>query len=170
MDTFPYAVPDLDLSLPFDRYRSSVKAEWIDWNGHMNLAHYVTVFDQASGAFSRHLGLGGEYRDAGFGQTFVLETHITYDREARADDPLRVTALLLDHDAKRMHLYQEMFHAEKAHLIATSERIGIHIDQKVRRSSPYHPLVLARIEQVFAVHRHAPRPRNVGRVMGIRKK
>jgi len=170
MDTFPYEVPDLDLCVPFDRYRSSVKQEWIDWNGHMNLAHYVTVFDQASGSFTRQLGLGGPYRDAGFGQTFVLETHITYDREAHEDDPLRVTTLLVDHDAKRMHLYQEMFHAEKGHLISTSERIGIHIDQKTRRSSSYHPLVLARIEQLFAAHRQAPRPANLGRVMGIRRK
>lgn len=170
MDAFPYEVPELDISVPFDRYRSGVKTEWIDWNGHMNLAHYVTVFDHASGAFSRQLGLGGPYRDAGFGQTFVLETHITYDREAHEGDALRVTSLLVDHDAKRMHVYQEMFHAEKGYLISTSERVGIHIDQKTRRSSPYHPLVLARIEQVYASHRQAPRPANVGRVMGIRRK
>lgn len=170
MDVFPYEVPDLDLSVPFDRRSGSVKTEWIDWNGHMNLAHYVTVFDQASGDFSRQFGLGGAYRDAGYGQTFVLETHITYDREAHEGDPLRVTTLLVDHDAKRMHIYQELFHAEKGYLISTSERIGIHIDQKTRRSSAYHPLVLARIEQVFAAHRQAPRPANVGRVMGIRRK
>jgi acyl-CoA thioester hydrolase len=169
MDGFPYEVPELDLSVPFDRHRSVVKAEWIDWNGHMNLAHYITVFDQASGSFTRQLGLGAPYRAAGFGQTFVLETHVTYDREAHEGDPLRVTTLLIDHDAKRMHLYMEMFHAEKGHLISTSERIGIHIDQRTRRSSPYHPLVLARIERMFEAHRQAPRPANVGRVMGIRR-
>jgi acyl-CoA thioester hydrolase len=170
MDAFPYEVPELDVNPPFDRHRGIVKPEWIDWNGHMNLAYYVTVFDEASGSFSRQLGLGAPYRAAGFGQTFVLETHITYDREAHDGDPLRVTTLLVDYDAKRMHIYQEMFHGEKGYLMSTSERVGIHIDQTSRRSSPYHPLVLARIERVFAVHGKVPRPANVGRVMGIKRK
>jgi acyl-CoA thioester hydrolase len=170
MDAFPYEVPELDLNVPFDHHRAVVRPEWIDWNGHMNLAYYVTVFDQASGTFTRRLGLGAPYREAGWGQTFVLETHITYDREAHEGDPLRVTTLLVDRDAKRMHMYMEMFHAEKGYLISTSERVGIHIDQRTRKSSPYHPLVRQRIDQVFEVHRQAPRPANVGRVMGIRRK
>lgn len=166
---FPYDVPDLDLAVPFDRHRDDVRKEWIDWNGHMNLAHYVTVFDEASGTFGKQLGLGEPYRAAGFGQTFVLETHVTYDREAREGDRLRVTTQLVDRDARRMHLYMEIFHAEKGHLISTSERIGIHIDQTTRRSAPYHPLVAERIEALFAVHRLAPRPAKVGRVMGLKK-
>ena len=170
MDAFPYEVPELDLNVPFDHHRAGVRPEGIDWNGHMNLAYYVTVFDQASGPFTRRLGLGAPYREAGWGQTFVLEPPITYDREAHEGDPLRVTTLLVDRDAKRMHMYMEMFHAEKGYLISTSERVGIHIDQRTRKSSPYHPLVRQRIDQVFEVHRQVPRPANVGRVMGIRRK
>ena len=30
---------------PFDRYRTSVRPEWIDNNGHMNMGYYVVVFD-----------------------------------------------------------------------------------------------------------------------------
>jgi len=34
MDVFPYDVPDLDRSVPFERHDGGVKREWIDWNRH----------------------------------------------------------------------------------------------------------------------------------------
>ena len=32
---------------PYDRFQGEVKPEWIDLNGHMNLAYYIVLFDQA---------------------------------------------------------------------------------------------------------------------------
>ena len=67
----------------------------------MNVAFYVTAFDQASGAFMRNMGLGRRYVDGKLGMTFVLETHVTYDREMRGGAPMRFTTQLLDRDAKQ---------------------------------------------------------------------
>ena len=44
-----------------DLYRGSVQAEWIDYNGHMNLAYYVLAFDKATDALFERLGIGGDY-------------------------------------------------------------------------------------------------------------
>ena len=78
----------------------------------MNVAFYVAAFDQASGAFMRNIGLGRHYVDGKHGMTFVLETHVTYDREMKGGALMRFTTQLLDRDAKRVHLFHEMYHRD----------------------------------------------------------
>ena len=60
--------------------------------------------------------------------TFVLETHVTYDREMNGGAPMRFATQLLARDAKRVHLFHEMFHAEQGYLAATNETIVMNID------------------------------------------
>ena len=93
--TLPYEMPELVTRAPLDTHPSTVLPEWVDWNGHMNLAFYVTAFDQASGAFMRNIGLGRRYVDGKHGMTFVLETHVTYDREMKGGAPMRFATQLL---------------------------------------------------------------------------
>jgi len=42
--------------------------------------------------------------------------HITYQREVKEGDRLRITTQLIDFDAKRMHFIQCMYHAEHGFL------------------------------------------------------
>jgi len=168
--TLPYDMPDLVTRAPLDIHRSTVLPEWVDWNGHMNVAFYVTAFDQASGAFMRNMGLGRDYVDNKLGMTFVLETHVTYDREMRGGAPMRFTTHLLDRDAKRVHLFHEMHHEEQGYLAATNEVIVINIDYTSRRSAPWPMQAAERLEAVWTEHKHLPRPAKAGRVMGLAKK
>jgi acyl-CoA thioester hydrolase len=151
LDSLPYELPELVTRAPLDTHRSSVLHEWVDWNGHMNVAFYVTAFDQASGAF-------------------VLETHVTYDREMREGAPMRFATQLLARDAKRVHLFHEMFHAEQGYLAATNETIVMNIDYATRRSAPWPIPVAERLEELWRTHRDLPRPAKAGRVMGLSKK
>ena len=41
---------DTEIPAPFDRYRTVVRPEWIDHNGHMNMGFYLVVFDLATDA------------------------------------------------------------------------------------------------------------------------
>ena len=170
LDTLPYELPELVTRAPLDIHRSTVLAAWVDWNGHMNVACYVTAFDQASGAFMGNLGLGRRYVDGKLGMTFVLETHLTYDRELRDGAPLRFTTQLLDRDAKKVHLYHEMFHAEQGYLAATNEVIVMNIDFAARRSAPWPAPVAERLEILWDAHRSLPRPAKAGRVMSLRRR
>ncbi len=77
-----------DLPAPFDAYRTVVRPEWIDDNGHMNMGYYVVVFDLATDEWMRFVGLDREHRRAREVTTFCLEAHVTYHREVRAGDPL----------------------------------------------------------------------------------
>ena len=168
--TLPYELPELVTRAPLDTHRSEVLPEWVDWNGHMNVAYYVTAFDQASGAFMRNMGLGRRYVDGKLGMTFVLETHVTYDREVKGGTPMRFTTQLLDRDAKRVHLYHEMFHAEQGYLASTNETIIMNIDFATRRSGPWPVPACERLESIWAEHRKLPKPAKAGRVMGLAKK
>ena len=170
LDSLPYELPELVTSAPLDTHRSTVLPEWVDWNGHMNLAFYVTAFDQASGAFMRNLGLGRRYVDGKHGMTFVLETHVTYDREMKGGAPMRFATQLLARDAKRVHLFHEMYHAEQGYLAATNESIIMNIDYGTRRSAPWPEWAMERIETLAAAHASLPRPSQAGRLIGIKKK
>ncbi|UYN96791.1 MAG: thioesterase family protein [Enhydrobacter sp.] len=168
--TLPYELPDLVTRAPLDTHRSTVLKEWVDWNGHMNVAFYVAAFDQASGAFMRNMGLGRNYVDSKSGMTFVLETHVTYDRELREGAPMRFTTQLLERDAKRVHLYHEMFHADQGYLAATNEAIVMNIDYASRKSAPWPVQVAERLEALWDAHKVLPRPAKAGRVMGLKKR
>ncbi len=168
--TLPYEMPALVTAAPLAIHRSTVLPEWVDWNGHMNVAFYVAAFDQASGAFMRNMGLGRPYVDGKHGMTFVLETHVTYDREMRGGAPMRFTTQLLDRDAKRVHLFHEMYHAEQGYLAATNETIVMNIDFASRRSAPFPLQAAERLEALWTSHKDLPRPTKAGRVMGLARK
>ena len=152
---------------PLALHRETVDPAWIDYNGHMNLAYYVLAFDHATDAFFDYIGLGTAYLEASNCSTFALESHVTYDRELMAGDPMRFETQLLDHDAKRLHYMHFVYHAEEGYLASTTELITLHVDMTQRRSSPMPHSVIKRLDEVTAAHNALPRPAQAGRVISL---
>ncbi|MCW5730486.1 MAG: thioesterase family protein [Alphaproteobacteria bacterium] len=150
--------------------RSRVLPEWIDSNGHMNVAYYVLAFDQALDRFCDHVGIGWSSIKERNESVFVLETHVTYQQEVMVNDPLRITLQMLDFDEKRVHFFMRMFHAEKGYLAATSEQIMLHVGLEQRRAAPMPLSSREMLARIFEFHRTLPRPPEAGRVIGIRRK
>jgi acyl-CoA thioester hydrolase len=161
---------ELDLGAPLDRHRATVKPDWIDWNGHMNVGYYVVAFDQATDTLCQQFGCGFEYTRDKIGMTFVLEAHVTYDREVKEGDELRVTTQILDYDAKRLHYIHAMYHAGEGFLAATNELMLMNIDYANRRSARWPDFAMERIEKMAAAHATLPKPKQAGRLIGIKKK
>ncbi len=153
--------------MPFDAYRDVVKPEWIDHNDHMNMGYYLVVFDLATDEWLAWLGLDSAHRRERRVTTFCLEAHVTYQRELRAGDPLRFTTLLLGHDAKRIHYVHAMYHAADGYLAATNELMSLHVSEETRRGAAMAPEILDRLGRVQRAHAAAPRPPQVGRVIGL---
>lgn len=145
------------------RCEGAVLPEWIDANGHMNLAYYVVLFDQATDLLYDALGVGQAYRDATGNSTFTAETHTLYERELLLGERVRVVPHLLGVDAKRLHYFHEMFHAESGHRVAAQELIALHIDLSTRRVAPFPDEVRASIEAAVRAQRNQPLPTGVGR-------
>lgn len=167
--TFPYPLPELDLSAPLDRHRAVVRPDWIDGNGHMNVGYYVVAFDHATDTFAEQLGVAWPYVEHRLGMTFILEAHATFERELRAGDPLRVTTQILAHDTKRVHFFHAMHHAETRFCAATNELLMMHVDYESRRSAPWPAETQRRLDAMAAAHARLRRPVQAGRPIAIRR-
>ena len=49
------------LILPIKVSQGTVKEDWIDYNGHMNMAYYVQCFEESSDFLLEHMDLGYRY-------------------------------------------------------------------------------------------------------------
>lgn len=154
---------------PLDYYRTMVNPDWVDYNGHMTESAYLVAFGWATDVLFRYIGDDENYRAAGH-SFYTVETHITYEREAVVNEPLRITTRVLDVDPKRMHIYHEMFHGETGDRLSTSEQLLVHVDMTAQRSSPMLPEVANALAAVHASHCGLPAADGVGRIMQIRKK
>jgi acyl-CoA thioester hydrolase len=144
-------------------YTDTVRPEWIDSNGHMNLAYYVVVFDLGTDRLYNALDIGNAYREATGNSCFTAETHTLYEREVKVGEPLRVATTLLGADAKRLHYFHEMFHAVEGHRVAAQQLLALHIDMRIRRVAPFPPDRLAAINAALHAHGGWPLPPGVGR-------
>jgi acyl-CoA thioester hydrolase len=158
----------MSLAAPFDHHRERVRPEWIDYNGHMNVAYYVLVFDHGTDALFDALDIGAAYRHRVNCSLFAMQSHVSYVAEVKEGDELRVTTQFLGHDDKRIHFFHRMFHAREGYLAATSELLGLHVDLGRRRAAPFPAEVRARLAAATVAHAGLPRPPELGRVISLK--
>jgi acyl-CoA thioester hydrolase len=147
---------------PFVSSAMVVEPAWIDYNGDLNMAYYNVLFDRAVDEAFELLGCGADYVKRGY-STFTAEVHVRYLRELHAGDPVRVTFQLLDYDAKRMHYFEQLFHADQGWVSATSENMSLHVDMGAKKTARFPPEITRRLLQMKASHGHLPRPEAAGR-------
>ncbi|MFE4722958.1 thioesterase family protein, partial [Streptomyces sp. NPDC056728] len=66
---------------PLPLLHSTVRAEWIDYNGHMSEAFYVLVFGHATDALMIETGLHSGYRESTGCSLYTVESHLRYLRD-----------------------------------------------------------------------------------------
>ncbi len=155
---------------PFVSSVMRVEPQWIDYNGHLNMAYYHVLFDRATDEVFSLVGLNPDYVATRQASSFAAECHILYKRELKIDDPVRVTAQLIAFDEKRLHYYLEMRHASEGWLAATSENLSLHIDMTSRKVTPFPPDLLANLALMKAAHSRMALPATIGRMIGMPKK
>jgi acyl-CoA thioester hydrolase len=155
---------------PLSIFETNVLPEWIDLNGHLNVTYYVRAFDLATDAFMDLLGVGWDYTKSDKRSIFMLEAHVNYLDEVSEGDRIRFDTRLLDYDAKRIHIFHEMFHAGEGYKAATSEWLALHVDLEARRSVPIPEFARERLTAMMASHEGLPWPEQAGSRMGIQRK
>jgi acyl-CoA thioester hydrolase len=151
-------------------HRETVRPEWVDYNGHMNVAYYVLVFDHGTDKVLEHLGVGRRYREQTGRSVFVVESHVTYEAEVVAGDRLSVTSRVLGSDDKRLHLFHAMHRETDGRLAATNELMFVHVDMGARRAAPFPDDSRARIEAAIKAQSAEPMPPQAGRAIGFAAK
>jgi acyl-CoA thioesterase FadM len=160
--------PGAVVAAPLRLYTGAVADAWIDYNGHMTEAAYLTAFGEASDALFRYVGIDDAYRAAGH-SFYTVETHINYYREAAAAEPLAIATQVLDLDEKRLHFFHTMTHGATGVLLATTEQMLVHVDMRASAAAPIPPAVFAALQAILAAHLALPRPKQMGRQMAIRR-
>jgi acyl-CoA thioester hydrolase len=171
MTTTPAADDEvLHQPAPFLSSIMQIEPQWIDYNGHLNMAYYNVMFDRAIDELWLKLGIGPGYMKQRHGSTFTAECHVRYLREIHLGDPVQVSILLVAADEKRLHTFEELRHATEGWLSATSENMTIHIDMNERKTAPFPPDIRARIDAVSKTHSAVLRPEGIGRKVAMPSK
>ena len=148
----------------------SIESQWIDYNGHFNMAYYNVLFDKDSDVALALVGLGPAYVERTGNSYFTLEAHISYLRELTVTDQVRIATQILDFDSKRLHYVQTMHHATEDWISCVPEIIVMHVDLVLKKSSPFPADVLEKIRIAHAAHKSLPVPLQVGHRIGIPRK
>ena len=136
------------LECPFRTNNQNVKKEWLDSNGHMNVAWYIASASDASFELMQELGIGEEYRVQQNASFFTLETQIRYIQEIKENAALSFEARIIDASGKLFHtlwLHYAKQGNETTYLAAISEWIYAYVDLNSRKVMPYPEHVAEKI-------------------------
>ncbi|MCY4312525.1 MAG: thioesterase family protein [Gammaproteobacteria bacterium] len=111
----------------FLEFETTVKPEWIDYNGHMRDSNYGLVFSLAVDALQDAVGLDAAYRERTGCTIYLLEDHKFYLKEVKQGDQLRVVTHVLGVDEKRFHLYMIMKRDQVE--VCIGEFMELHVQQ-----------------------------------------
>ena len=143
-----------------------VPQSWTDYNGHMNEAHYLEVFAQASDRFMELIGADAGYI-AGGNSYFTVETHLRHLGEVMAGERIKVATQVVGGDGKKLHLFHQLA-GENGEPAATGEHLLLHVDLETRRSSPPGAKILENLSHYLGEHARLPRSEGIGRFVGQR--
>lgn len=150
---------------PLELKRLSVQPDWIDYNGHMNVAYYLIAFDRAYDVFMDRIGVDQAFRERTGGTIFAVEAHISYQAELKVEAPLVLSLQLVGYDRKRLHTFMTMHHAEEGFLAATVEWMSLFVDLETRRVSKMPDEIFSKVEALGRAHAGLPRPDLAGKAI-----
>ena len=124
-----------------------VKSEWTDYNGHMNLAFYILVFDKGAENILSKFQMGEQSAKTTKKSTMAVESHTTYNNEVKENEEVDVYLSYFDHDKKRLHYKLEMYEKSKNILSATTEVLSLYIDLNHRKVAEFEEEKLKIMDQ-----------------------
>ena len=112
--------------------------EWTDYNGHMNVAYYILIFDTfGAEVLNEKFKMGEHSAKTTKKSTMVVESHITYNQEVKEGDEVDINLTYCNHDKKRLLYKFEMIHKEKKYLAATMETLALYVDLNERKVAEF---------------------------------
>ena len=134
---------DKTLSSPYKTRNQKVLREWIDYNGHMNVAYYTLAFDKALDFFFEDvLGIGPSFVEKNKEGPFALKASYNYFSELLVEESFFVDISILDFDSKRVHVFGEMRKDKSLELSAIFETVLMNMDLSARTVKQYPDRVL----------------------------
>lgn len=127
-------------------YRDTVRAEWIDYNGHLSEPFYVMVFGFATDHLMDETGMDAAYRARTGSSLYTVEAHVRYLREVPPDKELVVSTAVISVSGKKLRFCHDM-HVD-GELVATEELLAVHVTRA--RAAPFPDPVACRLRQLVS--------------------
>ena len=138
------AAPTLDEAARWQRTLvATVEPRFIDKMGHMNVQWYVHLFDRATWRLLALHGLTEPHFKSTKTGAFAVEQRVRYFSELRLGAEVYVHSRVLSIREKVITMQHAMIDAARARVAAVIETAGLHMDLKVRRTSPFPEAAVA---------------------------
>ena len=159
-----------ETATPLQLVSNHVKPQWVDEYGHLNMAHYLSICDQANWAFWNWINHPHQAIDPRNGHEYIIvENHITYTGELTENDPFTIETLLLDRDDKRLILCHCVLDTN-GNTAATNETKWLGFNLNSRRPETWQATVSKRLSEIHHTHAQATRPPNLGQGIMLKRK
>ena len=158
------------LSSPYRTKSQTVLSEWIDYNGHMNVAYYTLAFDKALDFFFEDvLDIGPSFVEKNKEGPFALKASYNYFNELLEEECFFVDISIIDFDAKRVHVFGEMRKDKSLELSAIFETVLMNMDLSARKVKQYPDRVLELFELFKSSLDEDKIPLEIGKKITLRK-
>jgi acyl-CoA thioester hydrolase len=132
------------LSLPIKVSQGTVKEDWIDYNGHMNMAYYVQCFEESSDFLLEHMDLGYRYAIEEQKGVFVIKCEINYRKEINLYENFIISLEDLMCKGKKLRVGLKMLN-ENNETIADYKILNLNVDLETKKSSTFSPKIIAQL-------------------------
>ena len=132
------------LSLPTKVSKGTVKKDWIDYNGHMNMAYYVQCFEESSDFLLEHMDLGYRYAIEEKKGVFVIKCEINYRKEINLHENFIISLEELVCKGKKLLVGLRMLNANNE-TIADYKILNLNVDLETKKSIPFSTKIIAQL-------------------------
>jgi acyl-CoA thioesterase FadM len=150
---------------PYRKYRTDVRDEWIDYNGHLHDGCYAIVLSEANEVMFAELELSEDYRIESGRAMYTVECHIRFLAESKLGDVLEASTILVSADRKRMRLHT-LLSRDDGTPIATGELLYLHVDEAAGGVTAMPDDRWQLVEALLMSHASLERPAHLGLGVG----
>ena len=123
-----------------------VPHEYIDYNGHLNVRHFVGILDDCGTPALLSLGLTREWLSTHQRGVMDLENHIRFIAEVLEGETVSVHVRLLERSEKALHWMSFLVNDSRRNLAATLELVTIHVDLVARKAIAWPEHVISALD------------------------
>jgi acyl-CoA thioester hydrolase len=119
----------------YARFRTDVRPDWVDYNGHLTDWAYAVVCSMANEELLDALDLGAAYRERTGCAMFTVEAQLRYLAEVGPDAQVLASSTY-EADAKRLRVRTVLRDQRDIDVLA-AEHVYLHVDTTTGRVTPF---------------------------------
>ena len=139
-------------------FTMTIPPQWQDLNGHVNVQHYLGIYDQSGWPLMGWLGIDESRIKVDKTGFFDLEHHIWYLAEMHVGDEVSTHTRFVGLNAKRFHGLMFIVNRTRGSLASVLEFVTTGADLVTRRSAALPEDVARKVSTLIEEHSRLPWP------------